>query len=113
VVPHITHVLWEELGYAARLGDLVDAPWPKVDAAALVQDQIELVLQVNGKLRGKLTVDAGADKSAIEAAALASAPVQKAMAENGGIGTQRPPARIIVVPNRLVNVVLPTKTVPA
>jgi leucyl-tRNA synthetase len=113
VVPHITHALWEELGYAARLGDIVDAPWPKVEAAALLQDEIELVLQVNGKLRGKLIVAADADKSVIEAAALASAPVQKAMAENGGAGQERPSTRVIVVPNRLVNVVLRTKAVPA
>jgi leucyl-tRNA synthetase len=113
VVPHITHALWEELGYAAKLGDMVDAPWPKVDASALVQDEIELVLQVNGKLRGKLTVAAGADRSVIEAAALASAPVQKAMAENGGIGHERPSTRVIVVPNRLVNVVLQSKAVRA
>jgi leucyl-tRNA synthetase len=113
VVPHITHALWEELGYAAKLGDIVDAPWPKVDGSALVQDEIELVLQVNGKLRGKLTVAAGADRSVIEAAALASAPVQKAMAENGGVGHERPSTRVIVVPNRLVNVVLQTKAVPA
>jgi leucyl-tRNA synthetase len=112
VVPHITHALWEELGYATKLGDLVDAPWPKVDAAALAQDEIELVLQVNGKLRGKLTVAAGADKSVIEAAALASEPVQKAMAENGGAGDPTH-ARIIVVPNRLVNVVLQAKVAPA
>jgi leucyl-tRNA synthetase len=108
VVPHMTHALWEELGYAAKLGDLVDAPWPKVDAAALAQDEIELVLQVNGKLRGKLTVAADADKGAIEAAALASAPVQKAMAENGA-GGDHSSARIIIVPNRLVNVVLQRK----
>jgi len=113
VVPHITHALWEELGYAAKQGDIVDAPWPKVDAGALTQDEIELVLQINGKLRGKLTVAAGADKSAIEAAALASAPVQKAIAENGGDGGEHPPARIIVVPNRLVNVVLQSKAAPA
>ena len=113
VVPHITHVLWEELGYAAKLGDIVNAPWPKVDASALVQDEIEFVLQVNGKLRGKLTVAAGADKSTIEAAALASAPVQKAIAENGQAGTEHPLARIIIVPNRLVNVVLPVKAVQA
>ena len=50
--PHITHALWSELGFATELGDLLDAPWPQVDAAALVQDEIELVLQVNGKLRG-------------------------------------------------------------
>ena len=54
------------------LGDLLDAPWPEVDEAALVQDEIELVLQVNGKLRGAIRVPAGADKAAIEAAALAS-----------------------------------------
>ena len=108
VVPHITHALWEELGYAAKQGDLVDAPWPKVDAVALAQDEIELVLQINGKLRGKLIVAAGADKSAIEAAALASAPVQKAMAENG-TGDDHASARIIIVPNRLVNVVLQRK----
>jgi leucyl-tRNA synthetase len=113
VVPHITHALWEELGYAAKLGDLVDAPWPKVDASALVQDEIELVLQINGKLRGKLTVAASADKSAIEAAALASAPVQKAMTENGGAGDEHSAPRIIIVPNRLVNVVLQMKAVQA
>jgi leucyl-tRNA synthetase len=112
VVPHITHALWEELGYAAKQGDLVDAPWPKVDAVALAQDEIELVLQINGRLRGKLIVAAGADKSAIEAAALASAPVQKAMAENGG-GAGHSSTRVIVVPNRLVNVVLQMKAVPA
>ena len=113
VIPHLTHTLWEELGYAAKLGDLVNAPWPNVDASALVQDEIEFVLQVNGKLRGKLTVAAGADKSAIEAAALASAPVQKAIAENGRAGPGHPLARIIIVPNRLVNVVLPAKAVQA
>jgi len=108
VVPHITHALWEELGYAAKFGDIVDAPWPKVESDALVQDEIELVLQVNGKLRGKLTVAAGADRHAIEAAALASAPVQKAMVENGA-GDDHASARIIIVPNRLVNVVLQRK----
>ena len=99
VVPHITHVLWEELGYAARLGDLVDAPWPKVDAAALVQDEIELVLQVNGKLRGKLVVPSTADAPAIEAAARASAEVGKHAAG-------APIRKVIVVPGRLVNVVV-------
>ncbi|MDQ6917363.1 MAG: leucine--tRNA ligase [Pseudomonadota bacterium] len=108
VVPHITHALWEDLGYAAKFGDIIDAPWPSAEASALAQDEIELVLQVNGKLRGKLTVAAGADKKVIEAAALASAPVQKAMAENGGAAGHAQ-TRIIVVPNRLVNVVLQAK----
>ena len=97
--PHITHVLWAELGYASVLGDLLDAAWPAVDPAALVQDEIELVLQINGKLRGSVRVPANADKAAIEAAALASEAVQK-QADGA------PPKKIIVVPGRLVNVVL-------
>jgi leucyl-tRNA synthetase len=99
VVPHTTWVLWNDLGYGAAMGDLVDAPWPVVDAAALVQDEIELVLQVNGKLRGKIVVPASADKDAIEAAARASADVAKHA--NGA-----PVRKVIVVPGRLVNVVV-------
>ncbi len=99
VVPHTTWGLWNDLGYAAAQGDLVDAPWPAVDAAALVQDEIELVLQVNGKLRGKLVVPAKADKDAIEAAARASAEVAKHAAG-------APVKKVIVVPGRLVNVVI-------
>ena len=97
--PHIAHTLWVELGYAARAGELIDAPWPQVDEAALVQDEIELVLQVNGKLRGALRVPATADKAAIEAAALASPEVEK-FAEG------RTPKKVVVVPGRLVNVVV-------
>ena len=97
--PHLTHVLWEQLGYAAKLGDLLDAPWPQVDEAALVQDEIELMLQVNGKLRGSIKVPASADKAAIEAAALASEDVAK-------FSEGKPPKKIIVVPGRLVNVVV-------
>ncbi|WP_302174705.1 leucine--tRNA ligase [uncultured Hydrogenophaga sp.] len=97
--PHITHALWAELGYARAVGDLLDAPWPAVDEAALVQDEIELVLQVNGKLRGSVTVPAGADKAAIEAAALASEAFQKAAAGAA-------PKKVVVVPGRLVNVVV-------
>jgi len=69
--PHIGHALWSELGYAQAVGDLLDAPWPQVDPAALVQDAVDLVLQINGKLRGSLTVAANADEASIEAAALA------------------------------------------
>ena len=61
-----------ELGFAAELGDLLDAPWPQVDEAALVQDEIELVLQVNGKMRGACAWRRQAERAAIEAAALAS-----------------------------------------
>ena len=60
VVPHTAWVLWNELGYAKQHGDLLNAPWPAVDEAALARDEIELVLQVNGKLRGKLRVPASA-----------------------------------------------------
>jgi leucyl-tRNA synthetase len=97
--PHITHALWVELGYAAAQGDLLDAPWPAVDEAALVQDEIELMLQVNGKLRGAIKVPATADKAAIEAAALASPDFAK-FAEG------KPAKKVIVVPGRLVNVVV-------
>ena len=97
--PHITHALWSELGYAGVLGELLDAPWPQVDASALQQDEVELMLQINGKLRGAILVPAGASKEAIEAIACASEPVQT-QAQGGAI------KRVIVVPGRLVNVVL-------
>ena len=78
---------------------LLDAAWPQVDPAALVQDEVELVLQINGKLRGALTVPAAADKAQIEAAALASEAFVKQAAGAA-------PKKIIVVPGRLVNVVI-------
>ena len=97
--PHITHSLWTGLGYAGALGDLLDAPWPQVDAGALVQDEIELMLQVNGKLRGSIHVPAQADKTEIERIALAS---EAFVAQAAGAA----PKRVIVVPGRLVNVVV-------
>ena len=97
--PHIAHALWTELGFAGTLGDLLDAPWPAVDEAALQQDQIELVLQVNGKLRGAITVPAGADKATIEATALASP-------EFARFADGQAAKKVIVVPGRLVNVVV-------
>ncbi|MFM2329882.1 MAG: hypothetical protein RLZZ494_1985, partial [Pseudomonadota bacterium] len=101
--PHITHALWEQLGYAAKLGDLLDAPWPTVDEAALVQDEIELVYQINGKLRGSLKVPASADKAAIEAAARAALVSQPEFAK---FAEGREPKKVVVVPGRLVNVVV-------
>jgi leucyl-tRNA synthetase len=95
VAPHITHVLWQELGYA---GDILDAAWPQVDPAALEQSEIELMIQVNGKLRGSVKVPKAADKAAIEAAALAEESVQKFIE-----GT---PKKVIVVPGKLVNIVV-------
>ncbi len=97
--PHLTHALWQELGFAQALGDLLDAPWPQVDDAALVQDEIELMLQVNGKLRGSITVPAQADKASIEAAALANEEFVK-------FSEGRPPKKVIIVPGRLVNIVV-------
>ncbi|MDB5770843.1 MAG: leuS [Burkholderia sp.] len=97
VAPHITHVLWQELGFAGSFGDILDAPWPHVDAAALEQAEIELMVQVNGKLRGSVTVPKDADKAAIEAAALANENVKKFVE-----GT---PKKVIVVPGKLINIV--------
>jgi leucyl-tRNA synthetase len=99
VVPHLCCALWQELGFAPKYGSLLDAPWPRVDPAALAQDEIELVLQVNGKLRGKITVPAAADPAAIEAAARASPEVAKHAA---GAAVKK----VVVVPGRLVNVVV-------
>ncbi|SDP04674.1 leucyl-tRNA synthetase [Paracidovorax cattleyae] len=97
--PHVAHGLWSGLGYASTLGDLLDAPWPQVDAGALVQDEIELVLQINGKLRGAIRVPSGADKAEIERIALASEDFQKHAAGAA-------PKKVVVVPGRLVNVVV-------
>ena len=95
MVPHICEALWAELRPGTRL---LDQAWPVVDASALVQNEIELMLQINGKLRGKLTVAVNADKAAIEAAALANPDAQKHLAG-------QPPKKIVVVPGRLVNIV--------
>jgi leucyl-tRNA synthetase len=97
--PHLTHALWNELGYVAHYGDLLDAPWPQVDESALLQDEIELMLQVNGKLRGAIVVPAGASKAEIEHAAIHSEIFQK-LAEGAA------PKKVIVVPGRLVNLVV-------
>ena len=96
VVPHITAALWRELGHP---GMLVDAPWPSPDSAALTQDSVELVVQVNGKLRGHVRVAVGADSDAIRAAALADDNVCRFIAG-------RPVRKVIVVPGKLVNVVV-------
>ena len=97
MAPHITHVLWQELGYAGVHGDILDAPWPRVDPAALEQAEIELMIQVNGKLRGSITMPRDADRASIEAAALANENVQKYL--------EGAPKKIIVVPGKLVNIV--------
>jgi leucyl-tRNA synthetase len=97
--PHLTHTLWADLGYADQYGDLLDAPWPVADEQALVQDEIELMLQINGKLRGAIVVPTGASKEEIERLAVSSEVFQKI---SEGVAIKR----VIVVPGRLVNVVI-------
>ncbi|WP_322628717.1 leucine--tRNA ligase [Halothiobacillus sp.] len=96
IVPHICHALWPQVG---GTGLVIDAPWPSVDPAALVRDEIELVVQVNGKLRGRVMVPAAADKAAQEAAALASPDVLRYIE---GMSIKK----VIVVPGRLINIVV-------
>jgi leucyl-tRNA synthetase len=97
--PHISAYLWTELGFAVRDGDVLDTAWPEVDEAALLRDQIELMLQVNGKLRGAISVPANASKEDIEQAALSSEAFLK---QAQGAAHQK----VIVVPGRLVNIVM-------
>jgi len=96
IVPHACHSLWQSWG---RDGAVLEAAWPVPDEAALVQDEIELVVQVNGKLRAKINVPADADKDAIEQQALGD--------ENVNRHTDGKTVRkVIVVPGRLVNIVV-------
>jgi leucyl-tRNA synthetase len=96
ITPHITHALWSELGFA---GDIMAVPWPVVDESALETDEIELVLQVNGKLRGHMRAPKAADRAALEKLALENDAVRRFT--NG-----QPPKKVVVVPGRLVNVVV-------
>ena len=95
IVPHIATALWRELRPGTRL---LDQPWPAVDAAALVQDTIQLVVQVNGKLRGHMDVSAQATREEIESAVLHHEAAIRFL-------EGRKPKKVIVVPGRLVNVV--------
>jgi len=100
ITPHLAHGLWTELGFEKASGaSVLDAPWPEPVEAALVQDEIELMLQVNGKLRGSLRVPAAADKAQIELIARASETVHKAIGD-------APIKRVVPVPGRLVNIVV-------
>ena len=96
IVPHIAHGLWQSLGHGEAV---VDCRWPDFDPAALVQESAEIVVQVNGKLRGRVTVPVQADRDAIEAAAMADENVQKFLVG----GTLR---KVIVVPGKLINLVV-------
>jgi leucyl-tRNA synthetase len=96
MVPHICHELWQQLGNGNQLWR---TPWRKVDPAALVQDQIEIVVQVNGKLRGRVSVAPDAAEDVVKAAALADENVRRFF-------EGREPRKVIVVKGKLVNVVV-------
>lgn len=96
IAPHISHHLWRILGFG---DDILDAPWPQVDAAALQKEVLKLVVQVNGKLRGQIEVPANADRETIEKTALAEPNVARFI-------EGRTVRKVIVVPSRLVNVVV-------
>jgi leucyl-tRNA synthetase len=96
IVPHICDALWQAMGYT---DPLIDQQWPGFDESALVQDTLELVVQVNGKLRGRILVAADADKDAIIEQALADENVRRFV-------DGKEVRKVIVVPGRLVNVVV-------
>jgi leucyl-tRNA synthetase len=95
IVPHIAYALWSALG---RDTPIIDMPWPRPDPRALVQERLELVVQVNGRLRGRISVPADSARPAIEQAALANENVRRFLEGK----TVR---KVVVVPGRLVNIV--------
>ncbi|WP_226806868.1 leucine--tRNA ligase [Candidatus Vallotia cooleyia] len=99
VVPHITFILWQELGYAMQFGTLLDASWPTVNEQALEQSEVELLLQINGKVRGILKVTNDTPQKTIELAALTHEVL-------GKFGEGKAPKKVVIVPGRLVNVVI-------
>ncbi len=96
ITPHIAQALWRELGFGA---DILDAPWPAVDESALVRDEIDVVVQVNGKHRGSVRVPSEASRETVERMVLESANVQKYV-------DGQTVKKVIVVPGRLVNIVV-------
>ena len=96
ITPHIAHALWIECGFGA---DILAAPWPEPARAALARNEIELMLQINGKLRGSIRVAAAASKAEIESTALAAEAAQKFV-------NDKPVRKVVYVPNRLVNIVV-------
>jgi len=96
IIPHVTHSLWRALGHETAL---VDERWPAPDEAALVRDAVEIVVQVNGKLRGRVSIPVDADEAFLREAALADEHVRKFVAD-------KPVRKVIVVPGKLVNIVV-------
>jgi len=97
IVPHCTDTLWRALGHESE--SLLDAAWPQADARAMVRDEIDIVVQVNGKKRAQINVAADCPKAELEAAALADANVQRSIGNKAVV-------KIVVVPGRLINVVV-------
>ena len=99
ITPHITHYLWHELKFK---GDIIDAPWPQTDQSALTRTELDLVVQVNGKVRGKITVAIDADDETIKTTALANENIARTV-------IQKTIQKIIIVPKKLINIVLDPK----
>jgi len=96
IIPHVCHALWRELGHDSCL---VDVRWPQADKAALTQDAVEIVVQVNGKLRGRVSVPVGAAEALVREAALADEQVRRFVGD-------KPVRKVVVVPGKLVNIVV-------
>jgi leucyl-tRNA synthetase len=96
IAPHLCHYLWQELGNTEAI---INEPWPTVDESALEQDEVQIIVQVNGKLRAKLMLTANTDKATVETQALADENVAK-------FTTDKNVVKVIVVPNKLVNIVV-------
>ncbi len=96
IIPHLCHQLWQELGHDSMI---LDHQWPQHDESALLQDTIEMVVQVNGKVRGKIEVSTDADKSSCELAAQNNDKVKKFI-------DGKEIRKVIVVPKKLINIVV-------
>jgi leucyl-tRNA synthetase len=96
MMPHFAEEAWEKLGHTTLL---IDSPWPEADLALIVDDEVTMAIQVNGKRRGEITCPAGSDPKEVEALALGVDTVIKAM-------DGKPARKVIVVPDRIINVVI-------
>jgi leucyl-tRNA synthetase len=96
IVPHASHALWQALGHDEAI---IDVSWPRIDETALVQDSVEIVVQINGKLRGRVTVSASASEADARDAALGDVQIQKWI-------EGKPLRKVIYVPGKLLNLVV-------
>ena len=95
IIPHVTHTLWHALGHKNAI---INTPWPTLDESALVRDTIEIMVQVNGKLRGRIQIAVNEDKTGIEKIAMNDDNVKRFIED-------KEVKKVIVVPGRLVNIV--------